>query len=84
MVSAGCVWIEIGWELILEEEYRCRYRMYLPLEYYMYLPCLLPYWRFSFLFVSGFFLFFLVSLLYLRYLPDLPMLLPGEEALEIC
>lgn len=57
--------------------------MYLPLEYYF--TYLLPYWQFSlFLFLVS---FFLVSLLYLRYLPDLPtylMLLPGEEALEIC
>lgn len=54
--------------------------MYLPLEYYI--TYLLPFWRFSFLFVSGF--FFLVSLLYLRYLPTYLMLLLDEEALEIC
>lgn len=57
--------------------------MYLPLEYYItYLPTTILAIFFSFCF--RFLFFFLVSLLYLRYLPDLPMLLPGEEALEIC
>lgn len=61
--------------------------MYLPLEYYI--TYLLPYCRFSFFFFLFPVSFFRgVSLLYLRnlprYLPTYLMLLPCEEALEIC